>query len=56
LIVVLPLKVLELEEMVSVSVPVPFLVRAPVPVMAPERVWLLFEPKMKLALFEMAPA
>jgi len=39
-----------------VRVPVPFLVRAPMPLIAPERVWLLFEPMIKAPVLTMLPA
>jgi hypothetical protein len=38
-----------------VNVPVPFLVMAPEPLITPERVWLLFEPRSNVPVFAMLP-
>ena len=54
LIVVVPLYVFA--ALLRVSVPVPFFVRAPVPEITPERVWLLFEPMIRVPLFAMFAA
>jgi len=36
-------------------IPEPFLVKEPVPLIMPESVWLLFEPKIKAPEFAMLP-